>query len=939
MSLLSRIRIPLVLGIVATMVPLVGTQPAGAAPGDPTINEVRIDQPGSDIDEFIELAGSPGAGLDGYTLVVIGDGSAFAGSGVIENVTPLDGFSIAADGLILLAKSTFSLGTPDGSVSLNFENSDNITMLLVRGFSGVLGRDLDLDDDGTLDETPWSEVVDSVALVESLVSKGTERFYSLTTVGPDGILVPGHVYRCADGFVIGQFDPVGGSDTPGTPNPCGGAVDPFGQCLDGGAVPISAVQGSGPTTPLAGDDVVIEGVVTADYQSTLELFFVQEEDANVDADAATSEGLAVFTGAAGASVAVGDVVRVLGTATERGDLTAIGPIVRIDVCTSGAGTVSPAVIHLPENDARDLEAFEGMLAAFPDELTVVDTSELGHLGQMVLSADGRHVVPAQLAAESASSEQDLDADGVPDHLQAGSLLLDDLSNDPVLHGPGDLPPYVNSEGTRRIGDTVTGLTAIVDNASGEYRLRPVGEISFADTNPRGAAPDPGGDVTIASVDVSNYFDTVDTGGAVCGPAGDQGCQGADSLTEFRRQQDKITSTISGLDADVVGLVELENNDTALDTLVAEIAGYRSIDAGPIGTDAVKVAAIYRPDTVAPVGAPAILDSSIDPRFDTTMNRPALAQTFTHLATGDRVTVVVTDLASRGGSCGGTAGSANEDADACDASRAAAATALGDWLHSDPTGEGDGDVLIVGDLDAYAMETPVATLEAAGFTDLLERFVPLPERYNHVSQGMSGYLDHGMANASLLPKVAGAAVWHINADEPRFNDYNDDVLDPTETSADLNPPAAFQADPYRSAESDPVLVGLSMAAADPMAMLTRLVDELGELSANDRSVRAAVRWLEWSMDNRFMKPGPSKHRARAFFAFHAIAARQLEWSSLDTRIVDRMLARLYEIDRMLAVRDGTHAALAKADALAANRDWAKALTTLGQVWIVKWRRER
>jgi len=193
--------------------------------GSVTINEIRIDQPGDDNDEYVELAGPEGTSLDGLTYLVIGDGT--GGSGVIEAVVDLTGSSIGAGsgGFFLAAESTFSLGpTPDLVTTLDFENSDNVTHLLVSGFTGADGDDLDLDDDCVLDVMPWASIVDSVSLKES---DPPDCFYSPAVVGPDGSFVPGHVFRCADGsgdFVIGAFDPAGGDDTPRAPNACPAVV-------------------------------------------------------------------------------------------------------------------------------------------------------------------------------------------------------------------------------------------------------------------------------------------------------------------------------------------------------------------------------------------------------------------------------------------------------------------------------------------------------------------------------------------------------------------------------------------------------------------------------------------------------------------------------------------------------------------------------------------
>jgi predicted extracellular nuclease len=191
-----------------------------------SISEIRIDQPSTDTDEYFELVGTSGESLDGLTYLVIGDGG--GGSGVIEEVTDLTGYSIPVDGHFLVSENDPVLGvSPDLQTSLNFENSDNVTHLLVEGFSGSNGQDLDTNDDGVLDVTPWTSIVDLIALIEEEnPPSGTEYHYGPPTIGPDGSYVPGHVYLCADGWHIGQFDPSGGSDTPGVDNGCGGEAAP-----------------------------------------------------------------------------------------------------------------------------------------------------------------------------------------------------------------------------------------------------------------------------------------------------------------------------------------------------------------------------------------------------------------------------------------------------------------------------------------------------------------------------------------------------------------------------------------------------------------------------------------------------------------------------------------------------------------------------------------
>jgi len=177
------------------------------------INEIRIDQPGPDRDEYFELAGAPGASLDGLSYLVIGDGR--GGSGVIEAAVDLRGQRLSAAGFFLAAENSFGLtAAVDLRTGLNFENSDNVTHLLVRDFSGALQDDLDSDDDGVLDVRPWSAVLDSVALVEDLL-RG-ERVYSDTVVGPVDDEVPAHVYRDPDLDGGWRVAAAWGEDTPGS---------------------------------------------------------------------------------------------------------------------------------------------------------------------------------------------------------------------------------------------------------------------------------------------------------------------------------------------------------------------------------------------------------------------------------------------------------------------------------------------------------------------------------------------------------------------------------------------------------------------------------------------------------------------------------------------------------------------------------------------------
>ena len=806
------------------------------------INEIRIDQPSGDVDEYAEIHGAPGASLDGLTYLVIGDGS--GGSGVIEAVVDLTGNAVPATGLFVMAESTFSLGTADLITSLNFENSDNVTHVLVEGFTGADGQDLDTNDDGTLDVEPWTTWVDSVALVETPGSG--EQVYGPVAVGPDGSFVPGHVYACPDGgdtYEIGDFG-AGTDDTPGALN----CDDDPGDPGDGDPVLISEVQGSGPASPLDGQTVEVSGVLTARFEDndTLDAFFLQEEDADADADPATSEGVFVFCrGFCPVELAVGDHVTVTGVVDEYYGMTQLAPASAADITivSSGNPLPTPAQIALPAagptNAEATFEAVEGMVVEFPSTLAVSEYFELARYGQIVLTEGSR---PYQFTHDNAPSATGYAA--FLDDLASRRIILDDDDNDQNESTTGAVDeayPFPSPawptgglalDNLVRGGDTITGLTGVMhwsfagQSGTDAWRVRPIDGLAytFDPATTRTAAPEPvGGDLTVASFNVLNYFETVDVtssnSSGHCGPSGTMDCRGADSPAELQRQQDKIVAALAAIDADVVGLIEIENSPTAVQHLVDGLnavvgAGtYAQVDTGTIGTDAIKVGFIYKPATVTATGAHAILDSSVDPRFVDSKNRPVLAQTFTQNATGGSFTAAVNHLKSKGSDCSdiGEDESVVDGQGNCSQTRADAAAALADWLAADPTGSGDTDALILGDLNAYKMEDAITTLEAAGYTDLAEAFVG-PDAYSYVFDGQLGYLDYAMGNAAMTSQVTGVTEWHINADEVPLLDYNDAVGDTGEASFERESDALpiYAPDAYRASDHDPVVVGLDLA---------------------------------------------------------------------------------------------------------------------------------
>jgi predicted extracellular nuclease len=392
------------------------------------------------------------------------------------------------------------------------------------------------------------------------------------------------------------------------------------------------------------------------------------------------------------------------------------------------------------------------------------------------------------------------------------IMLDDgrgsQNPDPAIHPNGSVFDLSN---LFRGGDTVANVTGVLDYSFGLYRIQPTQGANYTAANPRSATPDDvGGNLKVASFNVLNYFTTIDTGAFICGPAGDQECRGADTPEEFTRQRDKIIAALTAIGADVVGLIEIENHpgDVPTADLVSGLndalgAGtYDYIATGAIGTDAIRQAFIYKPASVSLMGNFAVLD---DPSFTDPLgygeekSRPALAQTFMDNATGGVFTVVVNHLKSKGSACG--AGDDDPEQGNCNLTRTLGAQALVDWLATDPTGSGDADFLIIGDLNAYDKEDPIDVLLDGGYTDLLFSLVG-EYAYSYVFDGQLGYLDHALAGAGLMDEVTGVTVWHINADEPDLIDYDMSFKQDAQD-------AIYAPDAYRSSDHDPVIAGLNV----------------------------------------------------------------------------------------------------------------------------------
>jgi len=803
----------------------------GSSIADPKINEFVFNHIGSDTNAFIEVFGSPSTDYSNFTVLEVeGDGS---GTGVIDAVLPV--------------------GTTDtGGFWVNGEDVENgtVTLLLVEGFSGAFGDDLDTNDDGVLDSTPWTLIVDDVAVTDGGTSDYTYAGTVLDAGFDGGSFTVGGASRIPNGtdtdttsdWVRNDFDGYGfpgfvgtqqigeAVNTPGASNEVITViVDPFGVCGDQATL-IHNIQGSGLASTDVGNIRAVEAVVTATFYGPDQIggYFLQEEDADFDSDPMTSEGLRVYD--TSNTPSVGDLVRIRGSVTEYFNLTELNNVTDFAVCGSGVATA--ADVNMPVSSIDALEAYEGMLVTFPQTLYIAEYFNFDRYGEIVLSTERQFQPTAVYEPGSSEAAQLLD-----ENLRSRIKLDDGRGNqnpDPAYHPNGSI---FDLDNLFRGGDTLDNVTGVLDYNFGEYKVQLTQGATYSNANPRTLTPDDvGGNLTVASFNVLNYFTTIDEiqddsgpndpADDVCGPAEDQECRGADNMNEFERQRDKIVAALSAMDADVVGLIEIENHpgDVPVADLVSGLnnamgAGtYDYVATGAFGTDAIRQAFIYKPSSVSLVGDYAVLD---DPSFTDPLgygeekSRPALAQTFANNETGGVFTVVVNHLKSKGSSCG--VGDDDPEAGSCNLTRALGAQALVDWLATDPTGIGDGDYLIIGDLNSYDKEDPIDVLLAGSFADLVKQYQG-EFAYSYVFDGQLGYLDHALGNADISSEVTGVTIWHINADEPDLIDYD--------TSFKLDAQDAIYApDAYRSSDHDPVIVGLELTTEQQINELIYLVQAL------------------------------------------------------------------------------------------------------------------
>jgi predicted extracellular nuclease len=824
---------------------------------DVLINELDADTQGTDTQEFLELfdGGVGNQSLNGYYLV------AYNGNGdQAYRVLDLGGYQTDAQGFFLICTRlsvwpgcalTFHEGDNSGiqngadAVALYFQPSSvpqNGDAIVLDGLVDALVYDTSDADDPEL-----------LSLMLNQASQVNENEFGSKTTHS--------IQRCGDGLLAGDQFQVG-EVSPGGANLCGEALDGLGSCGESASL-ISQIQGdirslSSDESPLAGQVVVVEALVTQVAESGgrtgdgklsdfYQGFWLQEEDLDSDGDPATSEGIFVDTGSQPLGVSPGDLVRLMGRVIESESVTQLTDIQDLLRCGSGMALPASTELDLPFQAELDLEALEGMRVINGQPWVVSDFFGagygLGNYGQFVASSQLHFQPTDRFAPESAAAEQAALA-----HTLDRLLIDDGVEEAHPEFIPFPVPTGYGTESPLRVGDGIEDIQGVLHATSAHFLLVPsnqgedsgyLPDIRFdAQQGERSLAPEvsPNAELLIASMNLLNYFNGNGIG------SGFPTARGASTFDAFQAQSAKLVAAIVAMDADIVGLIEIENDGygsrSAIQGLLNELNQHQSPeqvydvvepDVSPMGSDEIAVGLLYRPSRVERIGGAQVLDSMNSPRddhnqvlFDSSKHRPSLIQTFEF--EGFRFRVSVNHLKSKGSSCN----EPNEGSDGqgnCNQTRTSAAQGLAQFLAAE-----SGDVealLIVGDLNAYSMEDPIQVLQNAGYMSLshTEGIATEAEPFSYTFNGQLGSLDHAMANEHFAEKVVSAGAWHINSVEDVLMDYYDE-----ENGHPFSAIDRYSAeDPYRSSDHDPILVGIRVNRSPlQMEAVPALILSVGEV---------------------------------------------------------------------------------------------------------------
>lgn len=425
--------------------------------------------------------------------------------------------------------------------------------------------------------------------------------------------------------------------------------------------------------------------------------------------------------------------------------------------------VAAQAVTFPE-DFDNSSQYDGMQLTFNQKLYLNGIDKLDSYEEFTLSST-RRFTPTEKVIPGSQDFRDYLTRNEDDQIY---LKVD----------PSDYPA---EDGLQRLGRYVENITAVYSDNYGGV-LTPVGSIEFQG-NPRPTVFEKEEHCNLrlccfnVEIYITQQFDRY----------------GPKNSSEAERHGKRVAKALLALDADIFGLVEIQNGQSALKDIVGRLnaatqAGryaYVNDGSNTSGTY-IKVGYVYRTDKVKPKYKIMHNDEYPGPR-----NRRK-AQAFTLLSNNESFVYLVNHYKAKVGRASGDDADQQDGQGGYNYTRTKQAESTLSFASRMKVFYGDDDVLIMGDLNAHSMEDPVRTLTAGEYTNLVTQYDP--KAYTYVHQGQVGVLDHAIANASMAKQIKKVEVIHLNADEPKSLSY-----EYTSNYMDM----------YRSSDHDPVVVSVRL----------------------------------------------------------------------------------------------------------------------------------
>jgi hypothetical protein len=566
---------------------------------------------------------------------------------------------------------------------------------------------------------------------------------------------------------------------------------------------IFTIQGAAHTSPLVGQSVITEGIVTAVDSNG---FYLQ--DPIGDNNISTSDAIFVFTRSA-PTVTVGSEVRVAGTVSEffpggqaTGNLSTTQISGNLTITTLSTGNALPAAVILgaggrvPPSENIDDDAF-GSFDPVTDGIDFFESLEAMRVtAQNAVAVSGTNafgeifaVVDGGASATGLSDRGTLNIS--PNDFNPERVQIDEDTD--IL--PGFVLPQVATGA--QLGD----VTGVISYEFGNFQIQPTQAFTAVASPLQPEVSSLEGtenQLTVASYNVLN-LDPNDQDGNTDVADG-----------RFTAIANQIVNNLNA--PDIIGLQEIQDNsgsvnngvtaaDVTLQTLVDAIAAaggpqYQFIDNpfvvdGQVGGEPggnIRTAFLYNPDRVELVAGTV---RTVNDQAAFSGSRLPLAADFTF--NGEAVTVVTNHFSSKGGSAPifgvQQPFEARQEDPTVNGSldqRQAQAQAVKDFVDPILAGDSDAKVVVLGDFNEFEFISPIEDILGSSLNNLTNT-LPENERYSFIFQGNSQSLDHILVSDSLLASAEFDAV-HVNAEfaetDQRASDH-DPLLARLTISAAIN----------------------------------------------------------------------------------------------------------------------------------------------------------